>query len=52
MKTSVTFTDLLSDMDWSKESMNLQKNLALGDAKHRKLVQSLYDEVKKGDLSE
>jgi hypothetical protein len=35
-------------MDWTKESITLQRNLALGDAKHRKLVHNLYEDVRQG----
>ena len=35
-------------MDWTKESIILQRNLALGDAKHRRLVQNLYEDVRQG----
>ena len=41
---------LLGDMDWTKESIMLQRNLALGDAKHRRLVQNMYEDVRQGDL--
>ena len=42
------FAALLGDMDWTKESISLQRNLALGDAKHRRLVQNLYEDVRQG----
>ncbi|XP_040581995.1 nuclear pore complex protein Nup205 [Lepeophtheirus salmonis] len=39
---------LLKDLDWVKESNNLQKHMALGDAKHRKQVRDLFQEVRQG----
>ncbi len=41
---------LLGDMDWTKEAIILQRNLALGDAKHRRLVQNLYEDVRQGNF--
>jgi nuclear pore complex protein Nup205 len=38
----------LKTNDWSKESMLLQKNLALGDAKHRRQVFDLFGEIRQG----
>ena len=49
---TLTFSALLSDMDWTKESISLQRNLALGDAKHRRLVQNLYEDVRQGKTND
>ena len=47
---SLNISALLGDMDWTKESILLQRNLALGDAKHRRLVHNLYEDVRQGEI--
>ena len=47
---SLNISALLGDMDWTKESIMLQRNLALGDAKHRRLVHNLYEDVRQGEI--
>lgn len=37
---------LLEHLDWSQEVINLQKNMALGDAKHRRQVQDLFEDIR------
>ena len=37
---------LLSELDWTKESASLQRNMALGDAKHRRQVRDLFHDVR------
>ena len=41
-------SDLLLDLDWTKEVLALQKNLALGDAKHRRQVHDLFADIRQG----
>ena len=36
---------MLQTLDWTSESATLQKNMALGDAKHRRQVQDLFCSV-------
>ena len=37
-----SFAALLSELDWTRESACLQRNMALGDAKHRRQVTYLF----------
>ncbi len=37
---------LLQDLDWTKESSGLQRNMAFGDAKHRRQVHDLFFDVR------
>ncbi len=43
---SFSLSALLDNLDWNREAMNLQKNMALGDAKHRRQVQDLFEEIR------
>ena len=43
-----SFTALLSELDWTRESACLQRNMALGDAKHRRQVRDLFHDVRAG----
>ena len=36
-----SFAALLSELDWTRESASLQRNMAFGDAKHRRQVRPL-----------
>ena len=40
------FTDLLHSLDWATELSMLQKNMALGDAKHRRQVSDLFEDIR------
>jgi hypothetical protein len=42
------FPALLQDLDWTKESALLQRNMALGDAKHRRQVRDLFHDIRQG----
>ena len=48
MINQIVCAALLDDLDWTRECATLQKNLALGDAKHRRLVRDLYADVRQG----
>jgi len=37
---------LVQELDWAKEAANLQKNMALGDAKHRRQVHDLFQDIR------
>ena len=43
---NVKLLGLLDELDWPRECATLQKNLALGDAKHRRQVRDLFADVR------
>ncbi len=42
----IIISELLDELDWAKEAANLQKNMALGDAKHRRQVKDLFEDIR------
>ena len=49
---NVKLLGLFDELDWPRECATLQKNLALGDAKHRRQVRDLFADVRQVRLKD